>query len=114
MNDFFVHYPPPPTELTVGCAIARMIDGLGYRLYWALYGLEEQDCSYRICEDCNSIHDILWHVLGLVNWVHVHVYDEPMHRPENILEQGDETLAALEKLRATFARSKTWSLISSA
>ena len=100
--DFFSKSPPPPERMTVGCAIARMIDGLGYRLYWALEGLTEEDCGYRLTEGANSIYEIIWHELGLVNWVHMNVYGEQMRRPENILEQGAETLRALEKLRDTF------------
>ena len=71
-------------------------------MYWAMYGLREEDCEYRITSEAKSIYEIIWHVLGLVNWVYMNVYGEPMHRPENILEQGVETLKALEKMRSTF------------
>jgi len=99
---FFATNPPPPERLSVGCAIARMIDGLGYRLYWALEGLTEEDCAYRLTEGASSIYEIIWHELGLVNWVYMHVYGEQMRRPEPILEQGAETLRALARLRETF------------
>jgi hypothetical protein len=79
-----------------------MIDGLGFRLHWALYGLREEDCEYRITPEANSIYEIIWHMLGLVNWIYMNVYGEEMQRPENILEQGVETLRALEKMRDTF------------
>ena len=57
----------------------------------------------RISEDGSSIYEIIWHVLEAVNWVYYYVYGEQIQRPEPILEQGAETLRALETLRRTFA-----------
>ena len=102
LSEYFRDYPKEPTELTVSNAIARQIDGLGFRLYWALFGLEESDCDYTPCEGANSIHDIIWHILGLVNWVYMHIYGHQMTRPESIIDQGIETLRALEELRKEF------------
>ena len=102
LPDYFADYPEEPTETTVSNAIARLIDGLGFRLYWTLKGLREEDCAYRPADSARSIHDILWHILGLVNWVHMHVYGQQMNRPQEIIEQGHETLRALERLRHHF------------
>ena len=102
LPDYFAKYPDEPEALEVSNAIARLIDGLGYRLYWTLNGLREEDCGFRPAETANSIHDILWHILGLVNWVYLHVYGHEMNRPQDIIEQGHETLRALEKLRHHF------------
>ena len=100
--DYFESYPEEPKELSVSNAIARMIDGLGHRLYWGLKDLTEEDCEYRVCDDAKSIYEIIWHIFGLVNWVYMHVYGHEMNRPKNIIEQGIETLKALEKLRHHF------------
>jgi len=99
---FFRTSPPEPAEVSASNAIARLIDGLGYRLYWALCGLTEEECQYTICDGAPSIRDILRHILGLVNWVHRHVYGEQMTRKPSIIDQGIDTLLALEKLRQTF------------
>jgi len=100
--EYFKNFPEEPADLSASNAIARLIDGLGFRLYWAINELTEEDCEYRVCEGANSIHDILWHILGLVNWVYMNVYGEQMKRPESIIDQGVETLIALEKLRKSF------------
>ena len=99
---FFKTFHPDPKELSVSSAIARLIDGLGYRLYWALYGLKEEECQYTLCDGAPSIKDILWHILGLVNWVYVHVYGHQMTRKRSIIDQGIDTLLALERLYQTF------------
>lgn len=41
LPDYFGDFPPEPEELSVSNSIARLIDGLGYRLYWAMEGLTE-------------------------------------------------------------------------
>ena len=97
--DYFKEYPQEPTELTVANAIARQIDGLGFRLYWAVYDLNEKDCDYVLCQGAKSIRDILHHILSLVNWVYMNVFGQQMNRPEKIIDQAIETLLALEKLR---------------
>jgi hypothetical protein len=102
LPDYFRRYPPEPDELSVSNSIARLIDGLGYRLYWALEGLTDQDCQYRVSPDGNSIHDILWHIFGLLNWIHLHVYGHQLSRPANILDQGCEALSVLAKMRQHF------------
>jgi hypothetical protein len=99
---FFNTSLPEPDEICASNAIARLIDGLGYRLYWALYGLQEEECEYTICEGAQSIRDILWHILGLVNWIYMHVYGHQMNRKPRIIDQGIDTLLALGKLRQTF------------
>ena len=83
--DFFKSYPEAPQEISASNAIARMLDGLGYRLYWALNGLDEKDCDYRLCEGAKSIHEIIEHILDLVNWIHIHICGHDMKRPKNII-----------------------------
>lgn len=99
---YFRIAPQEPDEVSASNAIARLIDGLGYRLYWALYGLKENECQYTLCEGAPPIKDILWHILGLVNWVYMRIYDHQMTRKPSIIDQGVDTLLALEKLRYTF------------
>ena len=102
IRSFFESYPPEPQEVSASNAIARMIDGLGYRLYWAMKGLSEEECAYRLCADGKSISEIIWHIFGLVNWVYIHVYGRQMERPANIIDQGYEILRVLEELRDHF------------
>ena len=99
---FFKTFHPDPDQPSASNAIARLIDGLGYRLYWALDGLKEGECQYTLCEGASSIRDILWHILGLVNWVYMHVYGQQMTRKPSIIDQGIDTLLALERLYQTF------------
>lgn len=57
--------PPYPEHYTPGTVVARMIDGLGFRYFWATQGLNENDLAYRPVADSRSIMELILHVHGL-------------------------------------------------
>ncbi|MEL7003933.1 MAG: hypothetical protein AAFN93_14520 [Bacteroidota bacterium] len=57
--------PEAPTDYSSGNVIGRMIDGLGYRYYWATEGLKSDDMDYKPSEDGRSIEETLTHIYGL-------------------------------------------------
>lgn len=101
-SEYFRNFPEPPEEVSVSNTVARLIDGLGYRLYVSLDGLSEEECSIKPCEGGKTIGDAIVHIWGLVNWVRMHIYGEEMTRPKDYLDQGWAALAELERLRKHF------------
>lgn len=59
--------PAHPEAYTPGNLVARMIDGLGYRFYWATEGLTEKDLAYRPSEDGRSILETMAHINTMSN-----------------------------------------------
>ncbi len=57
--------PTPPTTLKAGDIISRMIQGLGYRFYWASMDLRTKDLSYRPSKEAASSLETLQHIYGL-------------------------------------------------
>ena len=57
--------PPYPTDYASGNLVARMIDGLGYRYYWATEGLTEQDLGHKPSEKGRSSMETLVHIYVL-------------------------------------------------
>ncbi len=57
--------PDYPDTYTPGNVAARMVDGLGYRYYWATEGLTEKDLDYKPSEDGRRTGETLDHILGL-------------------------------------------------
>jgi len=55
-------YPDSYTPETVA---ARMIDGLGFRYYWATEGLRQEDLEFRPTEEARSSFETLVHIYGL-------------------------------------------------
>ena len=54
---------------TAGAIMARMVDGLGVRYYWATEGLRREDLVYRPSETGRSSEETIDHILGLSNFI---------------------------------------------
>ena len=63
----YYQIPDYPAEFTANTVAARMIDGLGFRYYWATEGLREEDLSFRPNEGARTSEETLAHILGLTN-----------------------------------------------
>lgn len=57
--------PDAPDTYTPGSVAARMLDGLGFRYYWATKDLREEDLNYKPSEDSRTAKETLDHIYGL-------------------------------------------------
>ena len=57
--------PSFPSNYTQGTVISRMIDGLGYRYYWATKDLRAKDLDFRPDTHARSIYETMEHIYGL-------------------------------------------------
>lgn len=57
--------PDHPTAYTSGSVAARMVDGLGFRFYWASYDLTKEDLAYKISKDARSAGETIDHIYDL-------------------------------------------------
>ena len=74
-------YPEEYNECTV---VARMIDGLGFRYYWATEGLTEKDLAYKPSESGRSTDETLDHILGLSNFIFKTCLKQPITASEKV------------------------------
>lgn len=81
--------PEAPTDYSSGNVIARMIDGLGYRYYWATEGLRTEDLSYRPSEDASNVTETLDHLFGLSVTILNATTSTPNIRPYEKVEMTD-------------------------
>ena len=70
MSEHFCSVTTYPKENANGIVI-RLIDGLGYRFYWATEGLTKDDYAFSPGSGCQTIGELVGHVWGLVNWIHL-------------------------------------------
>ena len=61
----YAQIPQYPDEYTSGNVAARMIDGLGFRYYWATEGLREEDLKFKPSEMARTSGETLDHIYGL-------------------------------------------------
>lgn len=54
-----------PADFSQANIISRMIEGLGYRYYWATKSLTENDLNYKSSEDARSTIQIIEHIYSL-------------------------------------------------
>jgi hypothetical protein len=57
--------PDYPTQYTAATVTARMIDGLGFRYYWATEGLLPKDLSFSPNGDARTTQETLFHIYEL-------------------------------------------------
>lgn len=57
--------PKAPATYTAGAVVSRMLDGLGFRYYWATQGLRAQDLAYKPSAEARTSEETLDHILGL-------------------------------------------------
>ncbi|MFH6768275.1 hypothetical protein V8G56_05975 [Gaetbulibacter aquiaggeris] len=67
MNTEFPYYEISdyPETYTAGSVAARMLDGLGFRYYWATEGLNEDDLQYKPSAEARTNGETVEHILGL-------------------------------------------------
>ncbi len=61
----YAKIPDAAEEYTAGTVASRMIDGLGFRFYWATEGLRDKDLSFKPSEEARTSGETIDHILGL-------------------------------------------------
>lgn len=72
-----------PQDYSSGNVIGRMIDGLGYRFYWATEGLSQSDLSFKPSEDGRTVLETLQHIYGMSEMILESPKGEPSIRPKD-------------------------------
>ena len=84
--------PEYPEEYSSGSIISRMIDGLGYRFYWATEGLTEKDLAYQSTKEARTTYQTIQHIHGLAETILKTSQKLPNIRPYNIPEHSFKDL----------------------
>ena len=61
----YYEIPDYPDSYKPGTVAARMIDGLGFRYYWASEGLRAEDLKFRPNDKARTTEETIDHILGL-------------------------------------------------
>ncbi|TGV03066.1 hypothetical protein EM932_08490 [Flavivirga rizhaonensis] len=65
----YYEIPNHPESYTAGTVAARMVDGLGFRYYWATEDLRSEDLAYKPSETGRTSAETIDHILGLSNFI---------------------------------------------
>ena len=83
--------PDYPEGFTANDVAARMVDGLGYRYYWATKDLRGEDLAYRISEDSRTTRETLDHIYGLSRTI--------LHAPQRKINTYPKEELSFKELR---------------
>jgi len=61
----YYQIPDYPERITAGTVAARVIDGLGFRYYWATEGLRDVDLLYKPNDSARTTFETIDHIYGL-------------------------------------------------
>lgn len=94
--------PEYPEDYSSGNILSRMIDGLGYRYYWASVDLNETDLNYKPSEDGKTTLETLEHLHGLSSTILNGTLNIANIRPNPPIEldYNSYRLKTLENLKA--------------
>jgi len=104
--------PEAPESYDSGNVIGRMIDGLGFRYYWATEGLTNTDINYKPSAEARTLMETLDHVYGLsttiVNTARKKANVRPAEWPEmGLAEKRSQTLRNFEQASELFKNAQT-------
>jgi hypothetical protein len=95
-------------KYTAGTVVSRMLDGLGFRYYWATEGLRPEDLSYKPNETARTTEQTLDHVLGLTQVIVNSALGVPNGSPQPEMtfeEKRKKTLKNIEQASQIFRQA---------
>ena len=107
-SEYFKDISEYPTEINNGNIISRIINGLGYRYYWATEKLRGNDLIYRPSKDAYSTKETMVHIFTLSKTVYNTTLSKLNERPDIDIPSDyesirNETLQFLEKASKNFS-----------
>ncbi|HKL03182.1 MAG TPA: hypothetical protein VJ911_05880 [Cryomorphaceae bacterium] len=95
-----------PLEMSAGNVIARFLDGLIYRYYWATEGLKSTDLAYRPSKEARSSIETITHIQDLSFVIANAAYGKPNKGTDHYEESkfAEARLLTLQNLSAASQR----------
>lgn len=111
-NDSLPYYEIPnyPSEYNEGTVVARMIDGLGFRFYWATEGLRDEDLTFKPSENGRTTGETVDHIYGLTKTIINSALKKPNIPSKEVemsfIEKRVKTLHLLKQAADIFRETK--------
>ena len=103
------NYPESYSEAEI---VGRMIDGLGFRYYWATEGLTEKDLNFRLPNDSRSSIETVVHIYDLSNMILNTALNSPIEQKSTegmeFKEIREKTLFNLKEASDIFKKTKNF------
>lgn len=97
----YYEIPASPDSYSAGNVLARIVDGLGFRYYWATEGLRAEDLAFRPNAEARTTEETLDHIYGLSQVI----VNAPSRKP-NVRPTDEPPLTFEQKRRKTLENIK--------
>lgn len=84
MNLYFKIIPDYPSEITAVSSIVRIIDGLGFRYFWATENLTKKDFDFAAGNGSMSINDLNLHIYDLAFFTAESMKCKPINKRDSL------------------------------
>ncbi|MBL7961542.1 hypothetical protein JNL27_15015 [bacterium] len=64
---YYYTIPEAPKAYTAATVAARLVDGLGFRYFWATEGLTKKDLAFKPSDSARTSYETLQHIEGLTS-----------------------------------------------
>jgi hypothetical protein len=91
-------FPPAPTHYSAGAVVSRMLDGLGFRYYWATEGLRPVDLAFKPSPEARTSQETLEHIYELSTII-INVVEGNQNPPSQYKTFAELRKATLENYR---------------
>lgn len=95
----YYNIPKNPETYTAGTVAGRMIDGLGFRYYWATEGLRAEDMDYKPSEEARTTGQTIDHILGLSGVILKAATQEEAAKPKADMTYTEKRALTLQNLK---------------
>jgi hypothetical protein len=98
--------PTSAEKYTASTVSSHLIDGLGFRFYWATAGLRNEDLAYRASKETRSILETIAHIYEMSLFIRnavgetINPFNQSASLPFNEIRK--KTLENFKKAQATF------------
>lgn len=99
---YYYTIPDTPKTYTATTVVARMVDGLGFRYFWATEGLRDKDIAFRPSDSARSSFETLQHIYDLTLFLINAVSNKPTDfanakLPDSFAELREQTLQHIQR-----------------
>jgi hypothetical protein len=95
----YYEIPDYPKEFSAGTMVARMVDALGFRYYWASDSLTEKDLAYRANADGRSSKETMQHIYDLSEIIVNSTLKQPNYRAKEDMSYATMRSKTLNNLK---------------
>ena len=95
----YYQIPEASTEYTPGTTASRMVDGLGFRYFWATEGLTEKDLKFQPTKEARTTSETIDHILGLSQVILNAVLNKPNGQSQPEMTFAEKRKKTLENLK---------------